>query len=118
MDLAELQRRADAAKERAANKKPKESAIEKDACEYAESLGVWQAKFKSQNNRGVPDRIFIAPGNIAFFIEFKAPGKKARWLQSEVAKDMMKNGAHVIFCDNLEEAKRVIDRMVETALWA
>lgn len=118
MDIAELQRRADAAKERAANKKPKESAVEKAACEYAESRGLWQTKFKSQNNRGVPDRIFIAPGNIVFFIEFKAPGKKARWLQSEVAKDLAKNGALVYFIDNLAEAERVIGAMVETALWA
>lgn len=94
-----------------------EKDVEGPAGKYAKSLGVWHTKFKSANNRGVPDRIFIghtADGEpIVFFIEFKKPGKKkADTLQVLVIDEMREAGAIVFVTDDLAVACEIIDDMV------
>jgi hypothetical protein len=90
----------------------KEADVESKAYEYARSRGCWHAKFKSANNRGVPDRIFITPEGVVFFIEFKKPGKSTRRQQRLVIDDMRDNKAKVFVTDDVTEAKRIIDDMV------
>lgn len=90
----------------------KEVDVESKACEYAKARGCWHAKFKSSNNRGVPDRLFITPDGVVFFIEFKKPGKKARKQQRLVIDDMMDNKAKVFVTDDLQTAKIIIDDMI------
>jgi hypothetical protein len=90
----------------------KEKDIEEKAYAYARSRGVWHTKFKSANNRGLPDRIFIAPGNIVFFIEFKRPKKTARAQQKLVIDEMTDLGAKVFVTNDLDRAKQIIDDMV------
>ena len=90
----------------------KEADVENKAYEYARSRGCWHAKFKSANNRGVPDRIFITPNGAVFFIEFKKPGKKTRKQQRLVIDEMRENMAQVYVTDDLAEAKRIIDEVV------
>jgi hypothetical protein len=93
-----------------------EKDVEGPAGKYAKSLGIWHAKFKSANNRGVPDRIFIAPSETpgrtegyTFFIEFKKPGKKkADPLQKIVIDEMREHGALIYVTDDLEVAKAII----------
>jgi hypothetical protein len=92
--------------------KTKETDIETKAYEYAKALGCWHAKFKSSQNRGLPDRIFITPDGVVFFIEFKAPKKTARKLQRLVIDDMLHVKADVFVTNNLDEAKRIIHDMV------
>lgn len=90
----------------------KEVDVETKACEYAKSIGCWHAKFKSSNNRGVPDRLFITPDGVVFFIEFKKPGKKARKQQRLVIDDMTDNKAKVFVTDDLAQAKSIIYMLV------
>lgn len=92
----------------------KEADVEKKAYEHAKSLGCWHAKFKSSNNRGVPDRIFITPDGDVFFIEFKSPKRKAkpRKQQKLVIDEMRENGAVVFVTNDLAVAKRIIEEMV------
>lgn len=91
----------------------KESTTEARAIEYAKGCGIWQRKFKSANNRGVPDRIFITPQGVVFFIEFKKPKKKARVQQKLVIDEMRDNyNAQVFITDDIEEARTIIDHMV------
>lgn len=91
----------------------KESTTEQRAIEYAKGCGVWQRKFKSANNRGLPDRIFITPNGAVFFIEFKRPKKKARLQQKLVIDEMRENyNAKVFVTDDIEEARSIINDMV------
>jgi hypothetical protein len=53
----------------------RESSIERAVVEYAKTLGCLVYKL---NGRHDPDRLFVAPDGHVFFIEFKAPGCKAR----------------------------------------
>lgn len=92
--------------------KQSEADIEGKAYDFAKKLGCWHAKFKSANNRGVPDRIFITPDGAVFFIEFKAPRKKASKQQRLVIDDMIDNHAKVFVTNDLDEAKRIIEDMV------
>jgi hypothetical protein len=90
-----------------------EKDVEGPAGKYAKQRGAWHAKFKSANNRGVPDRIFITPDGVVFFIEFKKPGKKkADALQGLVIDDMRKYGALIFVTDDLQVAIEIIDDMV------
>lgn len=94
---------------------PKEAAIEGKANAYAKEHGCWHAKFKSSNNRGVPDRIYITPDGVVFFIEFKKPSKrtaKAGKQQELVIDEMRQKKAKVFVTNDLEEAKEIIGDMV------
>lgn len=90
----------------------KEADVESKAYDYARSRGCWHSKFKSANNRGVPDRIFITPDGVVFFIEFKKPGKTARKQQRLVIDEMRDNNGLVYVTDDLTEAKRIINDMI------
>ena len=90
----------------------RESAIEAKTVAHAKRKGMLSYKFSSPGNRGVPDRIFLYRG-IAFFIEFKAPGKKPSKLQ-RFEMDRIESagfGAHVV--DSAEVGKHAIDDIKE-----
>lgn len=92
--------------------KPVETTTEDKANAYAKVLGVWQRKFKSASARGLPDRIYITPDGVVFFIEYKRRGKSARVQQKLVIDEMIEQGAKVFVTDDLEEAQEIINNMV------
>lgn len=47
-------------------------------------MSGWPLKFTSPGQNGMPDRIVLLPGGKIYFVELKAPGKKARKLQEHV----------------------------------
>jgi len=60
----------------------------------------------------VPDRVFVAPGNVVWWIEFKRRGEKPTMKQAvEIAKLKMQ-GANVFVCDSVEEGKGIVDQMI------
>lgn len=87
-----------------------ESDIEKDFVQYAETVGCEAFKFTSPGRRGVPDRMVIGPGFL-FFIEFKRPGEKPTKQQEKMRKRLGDFGQDVFVCDNLEQAKAVLDNI-------
>lgn len=94
--------------------------LEKDvqgpSVEKARRRGWWARKFSSQpGNTSVPDYIFGKSGRI-FFVEFKAPGKKATDKQKEEHKKMRKQGLTVYVCDNLEPFDRILEQEEDRAL--
>ena len=91
---------------------PKEKSVETLACEYAKSLGFWHTKYKSANNRGLPDRQFKHIDCREFYIEFKKRGKKARAQQRLVIDEMREHGFLVFVTDDLGEAKAIIHDML------
>lgn len=88
-----------------------ESRIERIVSQYATKLGCYVRKFASPSCRGVPDRLFISPGGIVFFIEFKSPGKKMTALQQREKRFIEKNNGIHFVVDDITEGKKIIDEI-------
>ncbi len=86
----------------------KESTIEGKARKYALEQGIACYKFKSDNNRAVPDRLFINTWGVTFYIEFKAPGKKPTEAQKRKAIEMGWPKTPIFWADDLEVAMDII----------
>ena len=84
-----------------------EAYIEKRVGKYAKELGYFHCKFKSVNNRSVPDRLFINRVGTTIYIEFKKPGLVATPAQKRKHKQM--NGAPVFVVDNVKVGKHILD---------
>lgn len=88
-----------------------ESKIEKAVSDYAKKQGFYVRKFKSSSQRGVPDRLFLTPDGVTFFIEFKRPGGKTSALQDREINEIKKRGGIAMVCDSTEQGKTIIDTM-------
>jgi len=75
---------------------------------YAKSRGFYVRKFSSPAKRSVPDDLFLKMG-VCFFIEFKAPGKKATPSQLREHEKIRAQGFEVYVIDDIEACKRLID---------
>jgi len=89
--------------------KVREKSVESKVRKYAISRGFLVRKFTDPTCAGVPDRIFISPRGHLFFVEFKAPGKKARANQLAEHKRLQEYGQHVYIIDSVERGKALID---------
>jgi len=87
----------------------KERDVEKAVCDYARKAGFLTYKFTSPNHMSVPDRIFINPDGLIFFIEFKAPGKKATPKQMREMHRLAQQGCHVFLCDDINQGETLVD---------
>lgn len=85
----------------------RESTIEKAVINGAKSKGWWCLKLYVLNHAGFPDRLCLASGQRIKFVEFKAPGKKARILQIYVIKKLKRLGFEVHVIDSIEEGKQL-----------
>lgn len=59
----------------------READIEMYLRDQVKAVGGRAYKFVSPGNSGVPDRLVLLPGGHAYFVELKAPGRKATDLQ-------------------------------------
>ena len=84
-----------------------EAYIEKRVCTYAEQIGYFHCKFRSVNNRAVPDRLFINRVGTTIYIEFKKPGLVATPAQKR--KHAQMNGAMIFVVDNVLAGKKILD---------
>lgn len=86
-----------------------EKEIERKVRDYALGKHFLCYKFVSPSQRSVPDRVFIAPGGVVFFIEFKrlhATPTKRQQLEIET---MRGKGANVYVVNTVEKGKKIID---------
>lgn len=90
-----------------------EAQIEKSVCDYARERGCLVYKFSSPGRRGVPDRMFIAPGGTVFFIEFKAPGGKPSTLQRREINKLLDQGANAVWVGSIEAGEMVVSSHVK-----
>jgi hypothetical protein len=88
----------------------READIEKKVILYAKEKGFLVYKFKSPNNKGVPDRLIINPMGLVFFIEFKKKGKKLTILQDYVLKCLSDRSVKTYVVDDVESGKSIIDK--------
>lgn len=86
-----------------------EAKIEKAVCDYARKKGCYVRKFSSPAHRGVPDRIFITPTGLVFFIEFKAPGKVPTALQQRELDEIKKRGGYAQCADSEKLGLDIVD---------
>ena len=85
-----------------------EKIIEKKVCEFAEKRGCYVRKFTSPARRGVPDRIFITPSGVVFFIEFKKRGGLTTELQNREIEKLRKVNVPVYVVDSVEVGEHVV----------
>ena len=88
-----------------------EKQIEKRVCEYAKELGMLVYKFTSPGRVGVPDRMFICPKGLVFFIEFKRPGGTSTAPQAREQERIESYGLNVFVIDDVAKGKLVLDIM-------
>ena len=89
-----------------------EKQIEDAVCRYARDKGVLAYKFTSPSRRAVPDRMFIAPGGVVWFAEFKQTGKKPTAPQEREHARLRDQGCVVLVIDTVDGGKMMIDMMV------
>lgn len=85
----------------------REIEIERSAMEYARARGWFEAKIKSSNKNGMPDRILHRRG-LTMYIEFKAPGERPTVQQLKRHRELREQGIPVHVIDNLEDAHIVL----------
>ena len=86
----------------------RESEIEQKLRKEVEALGCLCLKFVSPGRAGVPDRIILAHGGRAVFVELKAPGEKPRPIQLHVHKQFRKLGFPVYVVDSPNQIQEVL----------
>lgn len=85
-----------------------ESAIENPVVKRAEQAGYFVRKVQWIGRRSAPDRLFARRDRGQVYIEFKAPGEKARLSQSLEHDRMRAAGIEVHVCDNVDDAMRIL----------
>ena len=95
------------------NDNPLEKVIESKVCTYARSKGIEAIKFNSMNRAAVPDRIFIAPGNRIFFVEFKRLGQRPTVAQEREHARLRTLGCNVYVIDNINDGIELVNRYAQ-----
>ena len=90
--------------------KLKEAKIEDKVTVYAISKGWLVRKFKAPGRRSVPDRLFLGPGGVIFFIEFKRPKAKATEAQKSEHMKYRTLGHTVYVIDNIGAGYDAVDK--------
>lgn len=84
----------------------RESSIEKEAWEHAESKGWFRTKIMRTSKAGFPDHIFVRDG-VVIFVEFKRPGENPTPQQKKRMWQLRKHGARVEVIDNMKKAREL-----------
>lgn len=87
----------------------RESAVETKIRKFAESKGCIFLKLPaSQGSNGKPDRLVLAPGDKAMFLEIKRPGEELEPLQEYWQRQLRKLGFRCEWCDSVESGIAII----------
>jgi hypothetical protein len=83
--------------------------VEKAVKDYAKKLGWKSYKWKSSNERGVPDRLFLRTNSKGeqqlVMVEFKKPGEGLRKDQEVVHNELREIGFSPIVIDDIDDGK-------------
>lgn len=94
-----------------------EKEVDSKIAEYARKRGLIVIKLTMlamYGFAGLPDRMFLGPGRLVFFIEMKKPGGKMSELQKKWQEIIESLGFHVYECDDVEYGKQIIDYEIRT----
>ena len=87
----------------------REKTIEQKLIKAVKAMGGIAPKFTSPGFDGMPDRLVLMPYGRIAFVEVKAPGERARPLQSARHKLLRGLGFKVYVLDNKEQIGGIID---------
>ena len=90
-----------------------EALIEKQVATYAIKKGCYVRKFSSPSHAGVPDRVFLTPAGVVFFIEFKRPGQKPTGLQLRELAQINDRKGNAHWVDNIDDGKAIVDQYLK-----
>lgn len=90
-----------------------ERALERRFKKAVEKQGGEALKLTSPGRIGMPDRLVLAPGGRALFVELKAPGKKMRPLQLKRATELKSLGFSVYCIDSTTDIRRFITEVFQ-----
>lgn len=88
---------------------PLEKDIEAKVCQYARDRDLLVYKFTSPQRAAVPDRLFIRPDGLVFFVEFKRGGKTATPAQHREHQRLIGHCVPVYVVDSVVGGRLVID---------
>lgn len=88
-----------------------EKEIEDRVCKYARERGFLAYKFTSPNRAAVPDRMFVHPAGLVFFIEFKRSGAKPTPQQEREHIRLRESHVPVYVIDDVSAGKQLIDQI-------
>ncbi len=91
-----------------------EANIEKFLKKCVEENGGLCLKFVSPSMTGVPDRIVLLPHGKIFFVELKAPSKKAKPHQERLHTVFKNLGATVYVADSKEKVREIMSNEIQT----
>lgn len=94
----------------------RESAIEQKVVRDAKKLGIKYAiKLALRTESGWPDRLFLVPGGLPVFIEFKRQGQKPGPLQDFRLRELRKLGYRAEWADNYDTAMGYLVAAISSA---
>ena len=86
-----------------------ESTLEKYVIKKAKEKNFFVFKLNNPASDGFPDRLFVTPKGIHFYIEFKRRGENLRPLQGYRFTQLEDHNCHVYMIDNKEDGTDVLE---------
>lgn len=84
-----------------------EKVFERELSKFVEESGGMAVKLLPQFIKGLPDRMFLLPGGVVVFVEFKSAGKKPTKIQSYIHVKIQSLGFLVYVVDSVESYEEV-----------
>ena len=92
-----------------------EKVIEHRVTEDAKKLGVRSLKLELKHDVGWPDRLYLIPGGVPLFIEFKRAGKRPSRLQYHRLSQLKDLGYNAEWADSYLGAMGYIESAMASA---
>lgn len=89
-----------------------EAKIEQWLNEQIRSMGGVSYKFVSPNNPGVPDRIYLLPGGVVWFVELKTEIGRLANLQKWQGRRIREMGCRYRVIHGMEEARAFVKEVM------
>lgn len=93
-----------------------EKVFERELSKFVEGKEGMAVKLLSQFIKGLPDRMFLLPGGIVIFVEFKSTGKKPTKIQEYIHLKIQSLKFPVYVVDSAEsfnEVKAMVEKLTE-----
>lgn len=92
----------------------REKTVEQKLVRAVRIIGGIAPKFVSPGFDGMPDRLILLPGGVMAFVEVKAPGEKARPLQTARHRLLQRLGFKVYILDDPAQIGGMLDAIRAT----
>ena len=96
----------------------RESELEKWLVDYCVRRNCLTYKFTSPQNKGVPDRIIIAPNGKVGFLELKQKGKKPTKLQIRRIEEIQAQGVAADWADDKLSCRTFVNQLTYRETYA